>query len=255
MLEIHPVAAALPPIGDAAFAALVANVETKGQTLPIVLYEGMIWDGRARYRACLNLGLKPWLVPLRGSDPADFYIVSNYGRVGLPGSATRKSITAILLKAGSPEGRKEGRARRSAWIRQARREFEELVRNEREPCAVCKQHIDFVHAHHAFPLSLQFECGVDQAVHKYQWLCPVHHRRVHILLGGYLLGTRDLSFLDGIPDRYADEWEAIGDCARQGIDLCCEALGQVSEKNDKRRYDPPYSLFLLRHADVFGIRL
>jgi hypothetical protein len=69
----------------------------------------------------------------------------------------------------------------------------------REPCVACGKHINFVHAHHSFPLSLQFECGMDEPIHDYQWLCPVHHKRVHILLSGYLLGSRDLCFLEGIP--------------------------------------------------------
>lgn len=32
-------------------------------------YEGMIWDGRARYEACRSLGVRPWLVPLRRQEP------------------------------------------------------------------------------------------------------------------------------------------------------------------------------------------
>jgi hypothetical protein len=151
-----------------------------------------------------------------------------------------------LSKAGSAAASAGARARRSEWIRQARAEFEDWVREKREPCAVCKRHIEFVHAHHSFPLSLQFECGPDEAIHDYEWLCPIHHKRVHMLLSGYLLGSRDLSFLDGIPAEFTEEWLAIEDSASKGIDLCCDALGRVPGEK-ARRCDPPYSLFLLRN--------
>lgn len=153
-------------------------------------------------------------------------------------------------KAGSREGRAEMRARRSRWIKIARAEFEEWERGERQPCAVCKKYITFVHAHHSFPLSLQFECGVEHPIHDHQWLCPIHHKYVHVLLNGHLLGSNDLSFLDCIPDSEAEEWIAIEQVAEAGIDLCCEALERVPSDTKKRRYDPEYSLYLLRNPSL-----
>ena len=42
------------------FAVLVADIKANGLKEAIVLYEGMILDGRHRYRACLEAGVKPW---------------------------------------------------------------------------------------------------------------------------------------------------------------------------------------------------
>jgi hypothetical protein len=249
-LQTHPIAAVFPAPEGALFDALKADIRANGQYLPIILYDGMIWDGRARHRACAELGLKPWLVPLRRKSPTECYILSNYDRVGEPNSPVRKATVAVLSEASSSARRAEAYAQRNEWIRNARSEFENFVRGEREPCAVCGSHVDFVHAHHSFPLSLQFDCGIDEAVQDYQWLCPVHHKRVHALLSGYLLGSRDLSFLDHIPFEFTDEWVAIEHGARRGMELCYDALGRVPGEDKPRRYDPPYALFLTFNPGV-----
>src|SRR6266540_5308508 len=53
MREFHPLADAFPLIEDDSpeFAELVKDIETHGQLLPIVMYEGKILDGRNRARA------------------------------------------------------------------------------------------------------------------------------------------------------------------------------------------------------------
>jgi hypothetical protein len=186
----------------------------------------------------------------RRKDPMEFYIISNYERCGEPRSPERKAAIAALSNAGSSEGRAQARKRRSEWIKAARAEFKDWVVGKREACAVCRKHLAFVHAHHCFPLSLQFECGVNEPIHEYEWLCPVHHKYVHVLLSGYLLGSRDLCFLEGIPDHAIDEWHAIEKSARKGIDLCCDVLGRVHGENKPRRYDPPYGLFLINNPSL-----
>ncbi len=103
---------------------------------------------------------------------------------------------------------------------------------------------------HSFPFSLQFECGVDEPIHDYQWLCPVHHKYVHVLLSGHLLGSRDLSFLDCIRDEDAEEWLAIERSAQKGFDLCCETLGRVPGQNQPKRYDPEFGLFLINNPGM-----
>ena len=247
--KIHSVAAGFPPVDDALVGTLLRDMRVRGQQLPIVLYEGKVWDGRARLAACIHLGLKPWLVPLRRKDPMTFYILSNYERCGEPKSDARKAVVAALERAGSPEGRTEAKAERVKWIKAARSEFQDFVRERPEPCVICKKHVHFVHAHHSFPLSLQFECGLVEPVHDYQWLCPVHHKFVHVILNGRL-GSRDLSFLDCVPDEDVEEWLAIERSAGEGIDLCCDALGPVRGSNDTRRYDPEYGLFLLNNPGL-----
>ena len=93
MLETHPVVAAFPPREGAAFATLFRDIEARGQRLPIGLYEGKIWDGRARYAACVKLGIKPWLAPLRREGLVELYIQLNYERAGEPNSAERKDLS------------------------------------------------------------------------------------------------------------------------------------------------------------------
>jgi hypothetical protein len=240
----HPIAAMFPCKGNGALDQLTADMKANGQYLPIVLYEGMIWDGRARYQVCTKLGLKPWLVPLRRKHPVEFYIQSNYDRVGEPASPERKAVVSALLEVDSIDHRTKSRTRRAEWIREARTEFEQFIRDEREPCVVCQKYVDFAHSHHSFPLSLKFDCGIREAIHEYQWLCPIHHKCVHVLLSGYLLGSRDLSFLDGISAEHTAEWLAVEESASKGVKLCCEALGQEPKETKPHRYDPPYSLFV-----------
>jgi len=80
----------------------------------------------------------------------NFYILSNYERCGDPRSDARNAVIAVLERAGSPEGRTNARRRRASWIKDARAEFKEFVRQKPEPCAVCRKYIQFVHAHHSF---------------------------------------------------------------------------------------------------------
>lgn len=46
--QIHPVLASLPPVDSLTLEAVTQDMRSNGQHLPIVLYEGMLWDGRAR---------------------------------------------------------------------------------------------------------------------------------------------------------------------------------------------------------------
>jgi len=56
----HTIATELIPEMDAiALAALAANITTDGLDFPIVLFEGKVLDGWARYHACLASGIEP----------------------------------------------------------------------------------------------------------------------------------------------------------------------------------------------------
>ncbi len=57
MLEFHPLANLFPLIEGREFDELVADVKAQGLLERIVMYEGMILDGRNRYRAALAAGL------------------------------------------------------------------------------------------------------------------------------------------------------------------------------------------------------
>ena len=49
-LEAHPIAAIFPSMTDQEYADLKADIAANGLARGIILYEGMILDGRHRYR-------------------------------------------------------------------------------------------------------------------------------------------------------------------------------------------------------------
>jgi len=58
-IKTHPAADSFPMMDKARYGELVENIREHGQLEPITLYDGMILDGRNRYKACLDLGIKP----------------------------------------------------------------------------------------------------------------------------------------------------------------------------------------------------
>jgi ParB-like chromosome segregation protein Spo0J len=58
-LEVHPDCARRPELDTDTFERLVRDIKRHGQREPIELLDGRIYDGRARYAACLRLGLIP----------------------------------------------------------------------------------------------------------------------------------------------------------------------------------------------------
>ena len=102
-LPFHPLCLALPDMSSEAFKALVEDVRRNGQLRDIVLHEGMILDGRHRYRACLECGIEPRMVMFAGSDPVAFVISENVARRHL-NESQRAMVAAGLanLTAGKP---------------------------------------------------------------------------------------------------------------------------------------------------------
>ena len=58
-LEPHPFAALFPELPPEELTQLARDIKERGQLEPIILYEGVILDGRNRYRACQIAGVKP----------------------------------------------------------------------------------------------------------------------------------------------------------------------------------------------------
>jgi len=58
-MQFHSVAGIFPEMLPEEFASLKASIETNGQRVPIYTHEGLIVDGRHRYRACIELGIEP----------------------------------------------------------------------------------------------------------------------------------------------------------------------------------------------------
>jgi ParB-like chromosome segregation protein Spo0J len=102
-LKSHPYAKPFPLMKGDEFDDLVADIETRGQIEPIITYDGMILDGRNRYRACLKNKIEPvlkagddWI-----DDPAAYVRSANIHRRHLKAKDKREAI-AKLIKA-APE--------------------------------------------------------------------------------------------------------------------------------------------------------
>jgi hypothetical protein len=76
----HPLAEVLPLLEGTEFADLVVSIKTVGLLEPIILYEEKILDGRNRYRASLEAGVKPLTENYAGMDPIGFVCAKNLHR-------------------------------------------------------------------------------------------------------------------------------------------------------------------------------
>lgn len=58
-LKNHPAADAFTMMDNNRYAELLADIKANGQRVPIVTCDGLILDGRNRYKACLELNIEP----------------------------------------------------------------------------------------------------------------------------------------------------------------------------------------------------
>jgi ParB-like chromosome segregation protein Spo0J len=79
-LKFHEAANIFPLMFDAEFDALKADIASQGVQLPIELLDGLIIDGRNRYRACVELGKKCPSVVVRCDDPVAYVLSRNLHR-------------------------------------------------------------------------------------------------------------------------------------------------------------------------------
>jgi len=113
-VKFHPLADMFPLMEGEEFDALVADIKANGLNEDIVTYDGMILDGRNRYRACLAAGWHPDTIAERFvvgastldadrwiDDPRAYVISANIHRRHLTAEGKRKAI-ADLIKA-APE--------------------------------------------------------------------------------------------------------------------------------------------------------
>lgn len=106
MIKFHPHADIFPLMEGAAFDALVADIKANGLQQEIVLHEGMILDGRNRYRACLAAGCEETtilgrfhardLCPEVDGDPAAYVLSANIHRRHLTAEQKRELIAKLL---------------------------------------------------------------------------------------------------------------------------------------------------------------
>jgi hypothetical protein len=108
-LQFHPLADMFPLMEGAEFDALVADIKANKVRDNILLYEGMILDGRNRYRALRTLGLSPKVIrdshcvtrsciDEHHGGPVAYVISANIHRRHLT-AEQRRDLIAKLIKA------------------------------------------------------------------------------------------------------------------------------------------------------------
>ncbi|MBL7217183.1 MAG: ParB N-terminal domain-containing protein [Desulfobacteraceae bacterium] len=70
-MEVHPCLKLVPEMPGDLFQRLKEDVSGLGVINPIVLLEGKILDGRARYRACQELGIECPVRSVENMSPSD----------------------------------------------------------------------------------------------------------------------------------------------------------------------------------------
>ena len=93
--KAYPYSNILPLLEGAAFDLLVADIRANGLLEPITIYEGLILDGRNRYRACEAAGVEPQFLEFDGDDPLAFVLSLNLHRRHLDES--QRSMVAARL--------------------------------------------------------------------------------------------------------------------------------------------------------------
>ena len=98
-MNYHPAAELFPLMQGADFAELVADMAEHGQREPVVTYDGLILDGRNRWRACQELGLVPVCREWDGvGDPESFVVSLNLHRRHLDSEQRREVMRQLRAR-------------------------------------------------------------------------------------------------------------------------------------------------------------
>jgi hypothetical protein len=133
-LEIHPLAAVFPEVTGEDYAKLMAEIRRDGLQNSIVLLEGKILDGRARYKAVRELGTKNFSTVTWGHhlEPTSLHPWQYLFRVNLPtrrlNLCQRSVIGARLLQFLEP-GERDGRHIKSGHLTEIAEKLLEISRN------------------------------------------------------------------------------------------------------------------------------
>lgn len=91
----HPLADIFPLMSGEEFVSLKADIKAHGLREPIWTYDGMILDGRNRFKACQEVGVKPEFREYAGNDPAAFVVSLNLKRRHL--NESQRAMVAAKL--------------------------------------------------------------------------------------------------------------------------------------------------------------
>jgi N6-adenosine-specific RNA methylase IME4 len=112
-MEFHEIANLFPMMQPDELSDLVDDIKQNGLIEPIVLYEEKILDGRNRYLACGEAGVKPHYEYYKGDEPVSYVVSKNLHRRHL-----NKSQEAGVAWKAKPMLAKEARKRMTAGINQ-----------------------------------------------------------------------------------------------------------------------------------------
>jgi N6-adenosine-specific RNA methylase IME4 len=121
-VEFHEIANLFPMMQPDELADLVADIKVNGLIEPIILYEDQILDGRNRYLACGEAGVKPRFEVYSGDEPVSFVISKNLKRRHLNGS--QKAMIATEIR---PALEEEARKRQAHGMTAPGKTLVELV--------------------------------------------------------------------------------------------------------------------------------
>jgi len=93
-MEIHEYADMIPRMLAEEYESLKQDIKQNGLIEPIVLYDGKILDGRHRYNACKELGIKPNYINYDGEDALSFVIAKNIHRRSL----TKSQLATLAVE-------------------------------------------------------------------------------------------------------------------------------------------------------------
>lgn len=107
---IHPYADQFPMLPQAELEELAQSIRDSGLRQPIVVtVDGLILDGRNRFRACRMAGVEPETVVYEGADLAEYVLDANITRRNMT-TGQRAMATALVLEA-------DGRRANGRWKR------------------------------------------------------------------------------------------------------------------------------------------
>ena len=122
-MKTHPIAAHFPMMSDDELKTLTADIAAEGLHHPIILFDGMVLDGRNRLLACEAAGIAPRFVDFDGDDPYAFVWSENAERRNI------RQDQKVAIRLIMDDEREE-------WIAERRRIAEEANRKRSEATKV-----------------------------------------------------------------------------------------------------------------------
>jgi hypothetical protein len=110
-ISVHPAADLFPMLSDTELADLAKDIKEHGLVHPVVMFKGVLLDGRNRLAACKIAEVEPTFIEYDGDDPIAFVISVNILRRQL--NPSQRACVAIVIEALRAVEAKERQIRKS----------------------------------------------------------------------------------------------------------------------------------------------